>query len=105
MATHAPGDRPVSELHWLSATEATRAFAARTLSPVELLQALLNRIEQLDPALNAFIRLDADAALDAARKREILPYLERLHDELAIPPRMTLRSRISSSAALPPRRR
>jgi aspartyl-tRNA(Asn)/glutamyl-tRNA(Gln) amidotransferase subunit A len=60
----------VSELHWLSAAEATHAFAARTLSPVELLQALLNRIEQLDPALNAFLRLDADAALDAARAAE-----------------------------------
>ncbi len=60
----------MSELHWLSAAEATHAFAARTLSPVELLQALLNRIEQLDPALNAFLRLDADAALDAARAAE-----------------------------------
>lgn len=60
----------MNELHWLSAAEATRAFAARTLSPVELLQALLARIERLDPVLNAFIRLDAEAALDAARVAE-----------------------------------
>jgi aspartyl-tRNA(Asn)/glutamyl-tRNA(Gln) amidotransferase subunit A len=59
-----------TELHWLTAAEATRAFAARTLSPVELLQALLTRIERLDPKLNAFIRLDADAAMDAARAAE-----------------------------------
>jgi aspartyl-tRNA(Asn)/glutamyl-tRNA(Gln) amidotransferase subunit A len=63
-------DRPMTELHWLTAAEATRAFAARKLSPVELLQALLARIERLDPKLNAFIRLDADAALDAARAAE-----------------------------------
>ena len=56
--------------HWLSATELTHAFAAKTLSPVELVNALLARIEALDPKLNAFIRLDADAARQAARYAE-----------------------------------
>ena len=60
----------MSELHWLSAAEAVRAFAARRLSPVELLTALLARIERLDPTLHAFTRLDADAAMDAARAAE-----------------------------------
>ena len=60
----------MSELHWLTAAEAARAFAARELSPVELLTALLARIERLDPELHAFIRLDADAAMDAARAAE-----------------------------------
>ena len=60
----------MSEPHWLTAAEATRRFAARTLSPVELLTALLTRIERLDPKLHAFIRLDADAAMDAARAAE-----------------------------------
>ncbi len=60
----------MNELHWLTAAEATRAFAARTLSPVELVEALLARIERLDPRLNVFIRLDAEAALDAARAAE-----------------------------------
>ncbi len=57
-------------LHWLSATEAARAIARRDLSPVELTRALLARIEQLDPTQHAFIRLDPDAALDAARAAE-----------------------------------
>ena len=60
----------MSELHWLTASEAAREFAARRLSPVELLNALLARIERLDPKLHAFIRLDADAAMDAARAAE-----------------------------------
>jgi aspartyl-tRNA(Asn)/glutamyl-tRNA(Gln) amidotransferase subunit A len=60
----------VTDLHWLSAAEATRAFAARKLSPVELLTALLERIAALDPRLHAFIRLDADAAMAAAHTAE-----------------------------------
>jgi aspartyl-tRNA(Asn)/glutamyl-tRNA(Gln) amidotransferase subunit A len=56
--------------HWLSATEIAQAYAAKTLSPVELVKALLARIEVLDPKLNAFIRLDAQAALQAAHQAE-----------------------------------
>lgn len=60
----------MSELHWLTAAEASRAFAAKTLSPVEYLSALLKRIDALDPKLHAFIRLDADAAMAAAKAAE-----------------------------------
>jgi len=70
MNDHDMNDHQMTDLHWLTAAQATRAFAARKLSPVELLHALLARIERLDPKLNAFIRLDADAALDAARAAE-----------------------------------
>lgn len=57
----------MSELHWLSATEAVRRIAARELSPVELTSALLDRIGRLDPKLHVFIRLDAEAAMAAAK--------------------------------------
>jgi aspartyl-tRNA(Asn)/glutamyl-tRNA(Gln) amidotransferase subunit A len=60
----------MTELHWLTASEIAAAYAARKLSPVELLEALLARIAKLDPKLNAFIRLDADFAMDAARLAE-----------------------------------
>jgi aspartyl-tRNA(Asn)/glutamyl-tRNA(Gln) amidotransferase subunit A len=60
----------MNEPHWLTLSEASRAFAAHTLSPVEYLTALLQRIERLDPVLHAFIRLDADVAMDAARTAE-----------------------------------
>jgi aspartyl-tRNA(Asn)/glutamyl-tRNA(Gln) amidotransferase subunit A len=60
----------VSELHWLTATAMAEAIRARRLSPVELTKALLDRIDRLDPRLHAFIRLDGDAAMDAARAAE-----------------------------------
>jgi aspartyl-tRNA(Asn)/glutamyl-tRNA(Gln) amidotransferase subunit A len=60
----------VSELHWLTAAEAARAIAARKLSPVALMTALLERIGRLDPKLNAFVRLDAEVAMEAARAAE-----------------------------------
>ncbi len=60
----------MTNLHWLTAAEAARAIASREISPVELTGALLERIERLDPKLNVFIRLDADAAMAAAKAAE-----------------------------------
>ena len=60
-------DGPVGELHWMSVAEAAQAIADKELSPVELMQALLERIDTLDPRLNAFIRLDGEAAMAAAQ--------------------------------------
>ncbi|HZP99194.1 MAG TPA: amidase [Reyranella sp.] len=59
-----------ADLHWLSVTDAAHAIAHRQLSPIELMQALLQRIDRLDPKLNAFIQLHADAALAAAQAAE-----------------------------------
>ncbi|MDW8444606.1 MAG: amidase family protein [Acetobacteraceae bacterium] len=50
--------------------EAARGFAARRLSPVELTRACLDRIERLEPTLHAFVALDAERALAAARASE-----------------------------------
>ncbi len=57
----------MSDLHWMTAAAAAQAIAAREVSPVELMTALLERIARLDPTLHVFIRLDAEAAMDAAR--------------------------------------
>jgi aspartyl-tRNA(Asn)/glutamyl-tRNA(Gln) amidotransferase subunit A len=54
----------------MSVAAAAKAIAAKELSPVELTAALLARIERLDPKLNAFIRLDGEAAMAAARTAE-----------------------------------
>jgi aspartyl-tRNA(Asn)/glutamyl-tRNA(Gln) amidotransferase subunit A len=42
----------------------------RQLSPVEYLQTLLDRIERLEPRVNAFVHLDAGPAMDAAKQAE-----------------------------------
>ncbi|HEV2335861.1 MAG TPA: amidase [Stellaceae bacterium] len=60
----------MTDLHWMTAAEAARAIAERKLSPVELTRALLDRIARLEPRLHAFIRLDAEAAMAAARAAE-----------------------------------
>jgi aspartyl-tRNA(Asn)/glutamyl-tRNA(Gln) amidotransferase subunit A len=57
----------MSDLHWMTVTEAAQAGK---LSPVELMKAPLERIAQLDPKLNVFIRLDGDAAMEAAKAAE-----------------------------------
>ena len=44
-----------------------RPSATRKLSSVEATQALLTRIEQWQPKLNAFVRIDTDEALQAAK--------------------------------------
>jgi aspartyl-tRNA(Asn)/glutamyl-tRNA(Gln) amidotransferase subunit A len=60
----------MSEAHWLGAADAAAAYAQKRLSPVELVQSLITRIEKLNPQLNAFIDIGAERALDAARVAE-----------------------------------
>ncbi|MBR2815896.1 MAG: amidase [Reyranella sp.] len=72
----------MSDLHWLTASAAAHAIATRKLSPVELTQALLDRIERLDPKLNAFIRVDGEAALRAAKAAEAEAVSGRLRGPL-----------------------
>ena len=58
------------DLHNLSIADAARLIQSGQLSPVELTQALLSRIGQLDHRVQAFITLTADRALAAARSAE-----------------------------------
>ncbi len=67
----------MEEIPGLSAARLLDAYAARTLSPVEVVAALAERIEDLDPALGAFTTLclerareEAAAAEDAYRRRD-----------------------------------
>ena len=58
------------DLCYLSAGEAMRLFRTRELSPVELLQALIDRAEAVEPKINAFAFTYYDEALEKARKAE-----------------------------------
>jgi amidase len=59
-----------TELCYLSAAEALAAFAARRLSPVEVLQAQIARIEAVNPRLNALTHTHFEPALAQARAAE-----------------------------------
>ena len=55
---------------WRSMAEAAAALRAGAVSPVELTRACLERIERIDPVLHAFVSVDAESALQAARAAE-----------------------------------
>lgn len=61
---------PDTELCYLPARDALDRFRARTLSPVELLQAQIDRAEAIEPTINAFCDTYYEEALDAARASE-----------------------------------
>jgi Asp-tRNA(Asn)/Glu-tRNA(Gln) amidotransferase A subunit family amidase len=55
----------------LTIAEAGRRLASRELSPVELTQAVLNRVQRLDPLVGAYVtRIDPERCLDLARQAE-----------------------------------
>src|SRR3989454_2582170 len=57
-------------LFFLSATEMAEQVRLKKLSPVELLDTLLARIEALNPKLNAFVQLDTERARRQAQGAE-----------------------------------
>ena len=60
----------MDSLTYRSAVEMARMIREKKISPVELVQAHLDRIERLNPQLNAFVSVDSARALEAARKAE-----------------------------------
>ena len=59
-----------AELAYLSLSEVAGLLEKRELSPVELTQAMLDRIAALDPQLHAYYTVFADEALAAAKDAE-----------------------------------
>lgn len=56
--------------HELSITEASGRIRAKELSPVELVRSCLERIEEVDERLHAFVVVTADQALETAQQAE-----------------------------------
>ena len=67
---HVDGQQPPVDLARLTLSEAAGLVRRRRVSPVELTQACLRRIERVDPILNAFITVNAEGALLQAREAE-----------------------------------
>ena len=55
----------------MSALELSEAFKAKTLSPVEAINSVLERIKNIDEKLNAYVFIDEDLALKQAKESEI----------------------------------
>lgn len=62
--------RSETELAFLSIEEANQLLRRREISPVDLVQATLARIERLNPRMNAFLTVVAEAATRQARAAE-----------------------------------
>ena len=60
----------MTELHWLSASEAAQLIKSKKLSPVELTDALAKRIDKYDKYFNAFISFRPEQALIEAKQAE-----------------------------------
>ena len=58
------------DLVWLGAAEAAELIRAKRLSPTDLVQAYLDRIDRLDGTLHAYIAVCREEALAAARMAE-----------------------------------
>ncbi len=59
-----------NDLCYTPATELTSLVRSKALSPVELTRAVLDRIERVNPTINAYCTITAEAALDVARAAE-----------------------------------
>ena len=60
----------VTELCFLSATEMAAAVKKKKLSPVEIVDALLARIDKVNPKVNAYCTVVPEMARGAAKKAE-----------------------------------
>jgi Asp-tRNA(Asn)/Glu-tRNA(Gln) amidotransferase A subunit family amidase len=59
-----------TELCFMSAAGLTASYRDKTISPVEVVEAVLARIDRLNPVLNAFVLVDQEGALASARAAE-----------------------------------
>jgi Asp-tRNA(Asn)/Glu-tRNA(Gln) amidotransferase A subunit family amidase len=60
----------VTDITFTPAHEIAAAVRRKALSPVDVVRATLDRLERVNPALNAFVVLRAEAALEEARALE-----------------------------------
>ncbi|MBV8456069.1 MAG: amidase, partial [Acetobacteraceae bacterium] len=58
------------DLGFTPATQLAEMIRTKRVSPAEVMQELLERIETLEPKVNAFAHLGADQAMGAARRAE-----------------------------------
>jgi aspartyl-tRNA(Asn)/glutamyl-tRNA(Gln) amidotransferase subunit A len=60
----------MNSLNYKSAQELVKLIRSKAISPVELMEETLKRIEAINPALNAFVVIRAEEAIDEAKALE-----------------------------------
>lgn len=58
------------ELVWMDGFQTAQAIRNREISPVEVLTAVLAQLDRVEPHINAFVTVDAERALESARRAE-----------------------------------
>ena len=61
---------PMVDLTALTVAELGRAYSDRSLSPVEVTRAFLDRIEDVDPGIGAYVTVTSDLAIEQAIRAE-----------------------------------
>ena len=56
------------DICFFPATELARLYRARKVSPLEVMQAVLARIDAVNPVVNAYVTVARESALAAARQ-------------------------------------
>ena len=70
-----------ADFHYLSLDEVARRLKARTLTSVDATQAILDRIDRLDPKLKSYATLTRERALaDAAAPGRLVAVLQEYGD-------------------------
>ena len=65
------------ELHYLSATEALKKFKNKTLSPLELTKAIIDRAKKINPKINAHNFTFYEKAIKLAKGTPLIVSIER----------------------------
>lgn len=60
----------MDEVCWMSAIELLDSYRKKQISPVEVTRAVLSRLDEVNPKINAVITLTADLALEQAKEAE-----------------------------------
>jgi aspartyl-tRNA(Asn)/glutamyl-tRNA(Gln) amidotransferase subunit A len=60
----------MGDIHWMTATQLVASYRSKDLSPVDVAEYLLGRIEALDANINAMCLIDAETTLAQARASE-----------------------------------
>lgn len=72
MTDHTPPD--ISPLTSLSASAIAQMIRGKGISPVEVVEAHLARIEKLNPEINAFSHIDYEGARSQAWRAELIAF-------------------------------